>query len=345
MSTVNDILKSISQLSADDQTYLKSILLRSDFTNSIGIKQLVSNERFANGRVCPLCGSTSVVRNGHRADDTQRFICRDCSKSFVVTTNSIVAGTQKDISVWEQYISCMMQGLSIRKTAEICGIHRNTAFYWRHKILDALQSMADSVELNGIIEADETFFAVSYKGNHKNSKTFVMPREAHKRGGETHTRGLSHEQVCVSCAVNRNGQSIAKTATLGRITTDTLQNVLGGRISANSMVIADRASAYIRFAKNNNLKLVQIKSGKAKDNIYHIQHINSYHGMLKKFMCGFNGVSTKYLNNYLTWHNFVNYAKETITEKQRILLNYALSATMSETCRQITNRYALSNAV
>ena len=41
----------------------------------------------------------------------------------------------------------VMNGLSIRKTAVACGIHRNTAFLWRHKILDALQNMADDVTL------------------------------------------------------------------------------------------------------------------------------------------------------------------------------------------------------
>ena len=75
----------------------------------------------------------------------------------MIATNSIVSGTRKDLSVWEQYIDCMMNGLSIRKTAVACGIHRNTAFLWRHKILDALQNMADDVTLDGIIEADELF--------------------------------------------------------------------------------------------------------------------------------------------------------------------------------------------
>ncbi len=338
MSTVNDILKSISQLSVADQSHLRSILLSSTFVNSLNIEQFVSNERFANGRVCPICGSVSVVRNGHRADGTQRFICRDCHKSFVVTTNSIVAGTKKDLSVWEQYISCMMQGLSIRKTAEICGIHRNTAFYWRHKILDALQNMADNVTLNGIVEADETFFAVSYKGNHKYSKTFVMPREAHKRGGETHTRGLSREQVCVPCAVNRNGLSISKTANLGRITTDSLIGMFDGRIDEDSTIVTDKASAYVKFADKTNLKFVQLKGGKAKSGIYHIQHINNYHSRLKKFMQNFNGVSTKYLNNYLIWHNFVNYARETEAEKRQILLRFVLTTTKQVTCKQISER-------
>ena len=133
-------------------------------------------------------------RNGHRKDGTQRYVCKDCGKSFVIATNSIVSGTRKDLSVWEQYIDCMMNGLSIRKTAVACGIHRNTAFLWRHKILDALQNMADDVTLDGIIEADETFFAISYKGNHSKSKTIAMPRKAHKRGHSTHIRGLSKKR-------------------------------------------------------------------------------------------------------------------------------------------------------
>ena len=70
----------------------------------------------------------------------------------------------------------MMLGLSVRKSAEICGINKDTAFIWRHKILDALQNMASDVKLDGIVEADETFFAISFKGNHKKSTSFVMPR-------------------------------------------------------------------------------------------------------------------------------------------------------------------------
>lgn len=89
----------------------------------------ITKERFANGRVCPICGCIHVVRNGHRKDDTQRYICKDCGKSFVIATNSIVSGTRKDFSAWVKYIDCMMNGRSIRKTAMICGIHRNTAFF------------------------------------------------------------------------------------------------------------------------------------------------------------------------------------------------------------------------
>ena len=66
-----------------------------------------------------------------------------CGSSFVTNTNSITAGTRKKLETWKKYIGYMIQGLPVRKTAEICGIHRNTAFIWRHKILDALQNYLD----------------------------------------------------------------------------------------------------------------------------------------------------------------------------------------------------------
>jgi transposase-like protein len=175
MPTIQDALNIINKLSAAERKTLKLMLLISAFVKTMDIEEFVTKDRFAKGRVCPICGGTHIVRNGHRKDGTQRYVCRECGKSFVITTNSIVSGTRKDLSVWEKYIDCMMNGLSIRKTATICGIHRNTAFIWRQKILDALQNMANGVNLEGIIEADETFFAISYKGNHKDSPNFTMP--------------------------------------------------------------------------------------------------------------------------------------------------------------------------
>ena len=161
MSAIKDILDKIDKLSPADQERLKTILLSKTFTKSISIEEFVTKERFANGRVCPVCGATHVVRNGKRKDGTQKYICKDCGKSFVITTNSIVSGTRKDFNVWIKYVDCMLNGFSVRKAAEECGIHRNTAFAWRHKILDALQNMANDVILDGIVEADETFFTIS----------------------------------------------------------------------------------------------------------------------------------------------------------------------------------------
>lgn len=63
------------------------MLLSPTFVKALSIEEFVCKERFSNGRVCPLCGFIHVVRNGHRKDGTQRYVCKDFGKSFVVTTN------------------------------------------------------------------------------------------------------------------------------------------------------------------------------------------------------------------------------------------------------------------
>lgn len=54
-----------------------------------------------------------------------------------------------------------------------------------------------------------------------------------------------------------------------------------------------------------NLDHKRIKTGKHKEGIYHIQHINSLHSNLKKWMGKFNGVASKYISNYMHWFKWL----------------------------------------
>ena len=54
-----------------------------------------------------------------------------------------------------------------------------------------------------------------------------------------------------------------------------------------------------------------------------------------------NGVSTKYLNNYLVWNNLVNYAKESDMEKRNIFLTFVLATLKTAKCRDLSNRPAV----
>lgn len=95
----------------------------------------------------------------------------------------------------------MINGYSIRKCAEIVEISVPTSFYWRHKFLDAIRVYMGTGHVGGVIEVDEAFFRESFKGNHKKSTTFIMPREPRKRGvkgsrsstSEKRKRGISKE--------------------------------------------------------------------------------------------------------------------------------------------------------
>lgn len=78
----------------------------------------------------------------------------------------------------------------------------------------------------------------------------------------------------------------------------------------------------MQFATDLSLEHKRIKRGKHKEDIYHIQHINSLHSNLKRWMSRFNGVATKYLSNYLKWHKWMDTfssEKESIKTKNLIV--------------------------
>ena len=168
--------------------------------------------------------------------------------------------------------------------------------------MGSLKEVLDGkLSLKGIIEADETFFPVSYKGNHKLSKDFVMPRKAHHRGKQNTKRGISSEQVCVSCMVDQNNGMQADIAGLGRIKFSQLEHL--NKVETGAILVTDKALAYRRYASKFGFDLVQLKAGKEyKRGMYSLGHINAFHSGLKRFLRPFNGVSTKHLSNYLNWH-------------------------------------------
>ena len=55
----------------------------------------------------------------------------------------------------------------------------------------------------------------------------------------------------------------------------------------------------------------------------------------------FNGVSTKYLNNYLIWNNILNYSKETWTEKTNIFTDFVFTTSKKVLCKNIRKRSAI----
>ena len=51
----------------------------------------------------------------------------------------------------------------------------------------------------------------------------------------------------------------------------------------------------------NNVKLKSLKFGKLQGKFYHLNNINNFHSMLKKFMIRFNVLATKYLDYYVSY--------------------------------------------
>ncbi len=310
-----EIAKQLFSILSDDdkKSFLKSIKSKEkseqNFTFTKNIKE------------CPHCKSAHFIKNGKNGN-SQRFICKNCCKTFTTSNNTILFATKKNMTTWKLFIHCLIEKYSIRKTAKICNINTHTAFNWRHKILDILQEMQESVKLNGIVEADETFVPISYKGHHKD---FNFPRSAKHRGTANTKRGLSKELVCIPCVVNLNGKSVAKITNLGKTNVKALNSVIFGKVEKESLFVTDSLRSYLKLSNEMSLNHIRIPHNKHSNGSFNIQVVNNYHSCLKSMLVyNFKGVSTKHLNNYLVYHNFVNFAKERSLEKEQILFKHIL---------------------
>lgn len=242
--------------------------------------------RFKEGLGCVHCGSVKVKRNG-KYRDRQRYLCRDCGKSFNDLSNTPISGTRY-LGKWSKYFQMMVEGYSLR-------------------------SMGFQM-LNGIIESDEIFFKEFLKGRRG------LDRKLKKRGGRDKKRGISNLKIAVVVAQDRNGQVIAQKAGTGRVRAEEIDAVIGCYIDPSSLLCTDTATNYKKFALIKALKHEPInlsKEGYVKKDIYHLQNVNNYHKRLKGWMNRFQGVATKYLDNYLYWFNFLQQSKK-LAEKEQI---------------------------
>lgn len=258
-----------------------------------------SRRRLLDNRMgeCPHCGHGKYVRFG-TDKGAQRYKCKGCSRSFTEYTGTWMAGLHKKDKV-DAYMALMVEEKSLDKIKEALGINKKTAFDWRHKILSSLAD-AEKDDFTGITESDETFFLDSRKGSRD------IPREPRKRGGTSSKRGINDEHVAVIVTRDRNSALDMTVAAMGRIKKSDIENAIGGRIKKGGTVLcSDAHVSYKGFAMDNQLEHHQLNGAikqRVKRGIYHIQHVNSTHNRVKKWIDGtFRGVATKYLQGYMDW--------------------------------------------
>jgi len=263
---------------------------------------------------CPHCGSSHVSRYGKTSLGYQRFICVDCRKTFVEKGRPVWIGSHFPKEVWMEYIRLMNMGASLRDIAEALDINLTTAFYWRHKILTALKDGKSDAVLEEHTQADETFTYLNTKGNknannnlhtHKPTnrepdyKSVRKSGHRHGRGSCSSIRGLNQGLVCTPLAIGGNEICWGRPSNMGAPSSDDLDFVYTGHLGKTVILVTDVSRAAGKYAQDRELPIIQLKSKtESRQGKYNLQKVNKLHSTFKKDLAKFNGVNTKYLENY-----------------------------------------------
>lgn len=247
---------------------------------------------------CPHCGGFGVAPWGW-SHGLRRYRCGDCRRTFNAATKTPMAGLRKREG-WMRQAQAQIDGLSLAKAAERCGVHPTTAFRWRHRFL-AAPALDKPLTLKGIVEADETFILESFKGRRTD-----LPRPARRRGGRAKHPGPFFENIAVLVARDREGATID--AVLPEVTAACVAEGLKDAVTCANQLVCDGGMAIRGFARRRRIPVHVVPApGKpdAKTPDMHINNVNAYHGRLKEWLRRFHGVATKNLPTYLGWRRAI----------------------------------------
>jgi len=242
---------------------------------------------------CPHCKSPNTSRFGQVAK-RQRYICKDCHKTFMEHANTVMSYSPYGDAVWKQVIRDTVKGVPLNETAKSLCMSHPTVFNMRHKILLAMEQeeLRNPTVLSGVCELDDTYVLESYKGTKLPCDFWRKPR---KHGDKAQKRGISNEYVCINTGVQRDGEAYSKSVTRATPSKEDIDAVFKGHIGEEILIVCDGTKSYNSFAENNNCPVMKIDG---KKGFAHVNTANSFHSFIKERLNQCRGVATKYLNRY-----------------------------------------------
>lgn len=269
------------------------------------LKELIYEDAYSRTRptgdetdiACRRCGSIAIIRKGHDPDGTQRWLCKDCHRTFRDTPDTIITRSRLKPAVWMRYLECFTDLLPLRECAKRCKVSLRTAWLMRMRLIESIRLHLPDFRADAGMQVrlDETYLRESFKGNHTRDR-FRLPRPSRYRGTSASKRGLSKEQICVMTGVDDTGGAFLAMSGRGLLSKDRALAMLHGRLDRGAYAIADMAAAYPPAMKELGVTF----TGTDTDS-HAINRVNTLYSQLAGFLAGFRGVSTKLLDEYLAW--------------------------------------------
>ena len=341
----NDLLNMVNSLSEEEKQALidkvMDMMQKPAKRNAVNCNEAISSQVLADSIPdCPHCHAKHslgfVVKRG-KENGTQRYYCKSCRRSFVATTSTAFERSRKDFETWNKFIELTISGCSLKKCAATCKIAYQTAFIWRHKILNAFRVHQESMSMSGKIQLDEMLIPISYKGNHikggfdEKRKAFYgydngLPRKSFKRGTDNKSTS-SKDKACVFCMIkNGNEAFYASVPGVGFMQNNMLDKTIGKHVKKEtSLILADQYKVTERYLINNDYDYV-VLAGNTSDNYHdhkpeirdgnHLQHVNALHMHIRRFLSTYCGVSTKFLENYVSLYIWLKNVAANKAEKR-----------------------------
>lgn len=254
-------------------TYENMISLNED-TNNL-FKIILYERRRKSINECPHCKSKKFIKYG-KYSGIQRYKCKECKRTFSLTTDSVWYYSKKKVDAWTNFIEMMLEKRSLRLVARKLKISIATAFYWRHKLMDAMCENNKVEKLTEYVHILTNRVPENHKGSKKNYRDSGFLWIATAKGGN---------DKIISEPISKNLWSYKS-----------FNEKIYNKIDKSSFIKPYQNRYVYMVAKRHNIN-VNKKNKNERDRTVEI-----YWNMYYRWFSSFRGVATKYLKEYLNWY-------------------------------------------
>lgn len=221
---------------------------------------------------CPYCGSTFIIKNGHRKDGIQKYKCNSCDRSFMPITNTIFDSHKIPISEWFEFLLHLFEFHSIKTSSYDNRNSNSTGTYRLFKIFEVLKNVQEDIVLEGKVYLDETYFPKI-----KSHNIIINGKKL---------RGISANKLGVAVATDLKKSIFIVTGTSKPSDKSTL-SAYGKHIKEGSIIVHDKEKSHNALIEKLNLisetySCDELKNVKDQDNP--LTPVNKLHALAKRFM-------------------------------------------------------------
>ena len=259
------------------------MIINAENSNNIDLDFLI-NIQSCEINCCSHCQSTYFIKHG-KTNNKQRYLCKDCQRTFSATTNTTLYHSRKPFDYWRKFIELMFTSTSLRDCSNQLNINLKTAFSWRHKLLNALKTITETVKLKDCIEMRKIFIRENNKGQKDKIEN-------------------SGKKVWVIVSSDSNDDTFAEPISVGFWRKNNFTKLVYSKIHKNSY-INTFGDSYIRaISSTHNKNKVKKNNYGSKELVY------TFIGNIKGIISNCHGVATKYLPHYFSLAKIISLSKK-----------------------------------